>query len=340
MRFEERISLAPHTTFRIGGTSRYFCEPVTDAEVREALSFATGKGIPFLVLGGGSNMLVGDGEFPGLVIKMNLRGIRESVSGDTVELEVGAGESWDELVEFCVAKGYWGMENLSLIPGTVGASPVQNIGAYGVEVKDLIVSVSVIDSHTGEGRVLSNVDCAFAYRDSIFKSIAGRHLIITSVTFGLSTRPRPNISYKDLTEYFAGKGVSEPSLRDIREATIAVRRSKFPDLNQFGTAGSFWKNPIISANDFARLKASYPLIPSYPAGERVKVPLAWILDNVCGLKGYAQGRVCLFKNQPLVLTVEFGAAAEEVKAFAASIEAVVREKTGITIEREVNMILC
>ncbi len=340
MRFEEHIPLAPRTTFRIGGTSRYFCEPTTEGEVREALSFARERGVPLLVLGGGSNMLVGDGEFLGLVMSMGLRGIRDTVSGDSVTLEVGAGESWDEFVRFCVDRGYWGAENLSLIPGTVGASPVQNIGAYGVEVKDLVESVSVIDSLTGEGRVLSNAECAFAYRDSVFKSSVGKHLIITSVTFKLSTAPRPNLSYKDLKEYFAARNIPDPSLRDIREATIAVRRSKFPDLNRFGTAGSFWKNPIISADEFARLKAAHPLIPSYPAGERVKVPLAWILDNVCGLKGYAQGKVCLFRNQPLVLTVEFGATAAEVQAFAAHIEAVVLEKTGITIEREVNMVLC
>jgi len=232
------------------------------------------------------------------------------------------------------------MENLSLIPGTVGAAPVQYIGAYGAEAKDTIESVRVIDSATGKSRVLSSAECAFGYRDSLFKGPEGEGLIIVSVTFRLSLLPRPNLSYKDVREYLAARNVPEPTLTEIRQAVISIRQSKFPDLSLFGTAGSFWKNPIISAEAFAELKKAYPLIPSYPAGERVKVPLAWILDVVCGLKGHARGRVHLFRNQPLVLTVEIGATAAEVDAFAREIEATVRGKTGIIIEREVNSLLC
>lgn len=340
MTFQENVPLASHTTFRIGGTTRYFCVISDEGELREALSFASSRDLPFFILGGGSNVLVGDGEFEGLVIKMSARGIREEVSGDFVTLEVGAGESWDEFVAFCVDRGYWGIENLSLIPGTVGASPVQNIGAYGVEVKDVIESVFVVDSATGNSRTLSNSDCVFAYRDSIFKRPEGKTLIITSVLFRLSLSPRPNLSYKDLKEYFMNRNVAEPTLSEIRQATISIRQSKFPDLSLFGTAGSFWKNPIVSTEAFESLKTAYPLMPSYPAGKDVKIPLAWILDVVCGLKGHAKGRIHLFKNQPLVLTVETGATATEVNAFATEIEAVVRDKTGIIIEREVNSLLC
>jgi UDP-N-acetylmuramate dehydrogenase len=340
MIFEEQIPLAPLTTFRIGGLARYFCIATSEAEVIEAFAFARARSLSTFVLGDGSNVLVGDAGFSGLVIQMGLKGIKESVSGDVVRVEVGAGESWDGLVDFCVQNGYWGMENLSLIPGTVGAAPVQNIGAYGCESKDIIESVRVIDSATGAARTLTNAECLFGYRDSLFKGPVGKSLIITNVTFVLSTVPRPNLAYKDLKEYFA-KGTSVPALADIRAATISIRQSKFPDLFRFGTAGSFWKNPIISADAFAVLKTAHSLIPSYPAPSgRVKIPLAWILDVVCGLKGHAKGRVRLFEQQPLVLTVEFGATAGEVEAFAREIEDIVASKTGIIIEREVNSVLC
>jgi len=315
----------------------------SEDDVRLALGFASSKGVPFLIIGGGSNLLVGDGEFPGLVIRMAVRGVREDASSDDVRIEAGAGESWDDLVGLCVGRGYWGMENLSLIPGTVGASPIQNIGAYGCEAKDIIESVRVIDSATGEARTLSNAECLFGYRDSLFKGPEGRGLIVTGVTFRLSKRARPNLSYKDLKDYFSSmeKGAHEPTLADIRAAVISIRQSKFPDLGSFGTAGSFWKNPILSAEAFSSFKIDHPLAPSYPQPDgSVKVPLAWVLDAVCGLKGYAKGPVHLFRNQPLVLTAEFGATSAEIDAFARGIEAVVRAKTGIIIEREVNSVLC
>jgi UDP-N-acetylmuramate dehydrogenase len=309
------------------------------AELGEAVAFAKARSLPFFVLGGGSNVLVGDGEFPGLVIHMCVAGIRETCEGDVVRLEVGAGESWETFVRICVERGYWGVENLSLIPGTVGASPVQNIGAYGGEVKDVIESVSVIDAVSGASLTLGADECAFAYRDSIFKKTQGKNFIITYVTFRLSKVPSPNLSYKDLAERFSAN--PNPTLAQIREAVISIRTSKFPDLSLLGTAGSFWKNPVISTSEFDALKAAYPLIPSYSAGKgMVKIPLAWILDVVCGLKGYAKGPVHLFKNQPLVLTAERTATATEVHAFADEIEAVVRSKTGIIIEREVNSLLC
>ncbi|MFA6158658.1 MAG: UDP-N-acetylmuramate dehydrogenase [Candidatus Paceibacterota bacterium] len=341
MTFEEHIPLAPHTTFRIGGEARYFCAVTSREELLEAFAFADSRKVKTLVLGGGSNILIGDSGFPGLVIQMNLRGIREEVAGDLVRLEVGAGESWDGLVSFCVDRGYWGMENLSLIPGTVGAAPVQNIGAYGTEAKDIVESVSVVRPATGESRLLSNAECGFGYRDSVFKRVDGKGLVITGVTFVLSKKPRPNLSYKDLGEYFAAHGIATPALSDVRDVVISIRKSKFPDLSRFGTAGSFWKNPVISLEAFTALRATHPLAPSYPAGfGAVKVPLAWVLDVVCGLKGHVEGPVHLFSNQPLVLTVEKGATAAQVDAFARSIESVVRAKTGIIIEREVNSLLC
>jgi UDP-N-acetylmuramate dehydrogenase len=289
------------------------------------------------MLGGGSNIVLSDGGFDGLVVKNEMKGIRESREGDAALVDAQAGELWDDLVAHCVEKGYWGLENLSLIPGTVGASPVQNIGAYGVEAKDTIESVRVIDMRTGKEETFSNEECKFAYRTSVFKRLDGRHYAIVSVRFRLSLAPKPNLSYKDLKVRFAGR--EEPSLSDIRRAVIDIRTGKFPDLKEVGTAGSFWKNPIISESLFRSLRERYPLVPAFPTPDgSVKVPLAWLLDNACGLKGYVKGSVGLWKNQPLVLVAHAGATQAELDAFADEIAGVVMQKTGIAIEREVESI--
>lgn len=332
----ENISMAPYTTFGVGGPARYFTVAESVKDLREACEFARSRKLPVFVLGGGSNILVSDDGFSGLVIKNEIRGIKESRQGNKVVIDVGAGESWDGFVFDCVEKGYWGAENLSLIPGTVGGAPVQNIGAYGKEAKDIIESVTVFDYALSEERKISNKDCEFAYRDSIFKKETAKHLIITSVTFKFSLDARPDISYKDLTEYFILRRVINPSIGEIRGAVIDIRTQKFPNLTMTGTAGSFWKNPIISKETFNRLKTRYPDMTSYPAGNGlVKVSLAWILDNVCGLKGFSKGSIRLFSRQPLVLVADKGSKTRDVLAFASEIEAIVKDKTGIDIEKEV-----
>jgi UDP-N-acetylmuramate dehydrogenase len=341
METRERESLAPHTTFKIGGEARHLARVSSVEEAREAIAFAHGRALRIFVLGGGSNLLASDAGFDGLVIKNEIMGIEARVDGDDALVSVGAGEPWDGFVAYCVEKGLWGVENLSAIPGTVGAAPVQNIGAYGVEVKDLVVSVGTIDMRTGEARTFTNAECDFSYRESFFKTEEGRSFMIASVLFRLSAKPRPNLSYRDVNEYFIKKGVATPTIGEIRAAVTEIRAGKFPSLDEVGTAGSFWKNPIIPAAEFARLKAAFPLVPSFPAPEGMaKVPLAWILDHACGLKGHKVGKVGLYKNQPLVLYAEKGATSGEVEAFATAIERAVREKTGIAIEREVKGLSC
>jgi UDP-N-acetylmuramate dehydrogenase len=338
MNIQENIPLAPYTTFKVGGNARYFCS-VKDIEgLKGALAFARARNLCIFILGGGSNIVIADVGFDGLVIKMDMKGASYEKKGQDIFVTAWAGEAWDDLVAKSVEWGAWGMENFSLIPGTVGAAPVQNIGAYGCEAKDTIESVQVIDSSTGEEKILSNSDCGFGYRDSFFKSSAGKSLVIVSVTFKLSAAPKPNLAYKDLKEFFVNQ-TATPSHGEIREAIIKIRTGKFPDLSVIGTAGSFWKNPVMTQGQYDHLKAQYPNTPSFPApAGMIKVPLAWILDNVCHLKGMMKGNVGLFEKQPLVLVAKKGATAAEIKAFESEIRATVKQNTALDIEPEVGFL--
>ncbi|MBI5134433.1 MAG: UDP-N-acetylmuramate dehydrogenase [Candidatus Taylorbacteria bacterium] len=346
MKIQENVPLAPYTTFRTGGSADFFCVAKSEEDLKEAVAFAKGKGLHVSILGGGSNVVVPDGGVRGLVVKMEMTGASFEENKGSVFVTAWAGEGWDSLVAETVEWGAWGIENLSYIPGTVGASPVQNIGAYGVEVMNVVESVRAIDTETGEARTFSNRECGFSYRDSVFKSQKYAKYAIISVTFRLSREVKPNLSYKDVKEYFAKKGIALPTQSEIREAVIEIRKGKFPDLSKIGTAGSFWKNPIICRDHYTGIAAKHPNMPSFPVavppespyaaeGGLVKVPLAWILDNVCGLKGYKKGKVGLYEKQPLVLVAEFGATASEIDTFAAEVAQTVKDKTGIEIEREV-----
>lgn len=337
MTIEENVSLKEFAAFRIGGPARFFCRAKSAADLSEAVAFAAHKSIPFFILGGGSNLLISDAGFSGLVIKMEISGMhfRENSDGSW-QAEVGAGENWDAFVAESVRRGLSGVENLSLIPGTVGAAPVQNIGAYGVEAKDSIISVEVFDPKTGKADILANTDCAFGYRDSIFKHEEGKHFIITRVTFRLRKDVPLKTDYKDVAAYFAEKTISAPTLRELRDAIVAIRTKKLPDISQLGTAGSFFKNPVISEQKFAELREKYPELPSFPAeAGSVKVPAAWLLDKVCGFKGIREGDAGVFENQALVLVNYGNASAAEIDALAKRMEKAVEEKTGIRLEREV-----
>lgn len=338
MKIEKDISLAPHTTFRIGGVASYFCKADSIEDIHEALAFARSKELPVFVLGGGSNVLFSDNGFAGLVIQMNLKGVEIGERKESVLVTVKAGEGWDSLVAHTVQQNLWGLENLSLIPGTVGASPVQNIGAYGVEVMNYVHSVQTIDGQTGREKIFSNKECQFSYRYSVFKKPAYKKFIITSVTFELSAKPTPNLSYKDLHQLFEAKGIKEPTQREIRDAVIEIRMKKFPNLAEIGTAGSFWKNPIIEKEDYVKLNTLYPGLPSYPFGEKVKVSLAWILDHVCNLKGYTRGKARLFEKQPLVVVAESGSTSVEIRTLSEAVSGIVEGKTGIRIEPEVEWV--
>lgn len=339
MNIKENIPLKNFTTFKIGGLAKFFVDVIDEESLKETVDFAKSKKLPFFILGGGSNILVSDNGFNGLVIRMNMKGISYDDDGNKTVVTGMAGVLWDDLVKDVVEHKLFGLENLSAIPGTVGACPVQNIGAYGAEVKDTIVKVRVFDAKENKFRDLTNIECGFGYRTSIFKKAKYKHLIIVSVSFALSKNSILNTEYKDLKNYFTVKNIIEPSIEEVRKAVIEIRGGKFPDLKTIGTAGSFFKNPIITKTEHKELIKKYPTIPSFDApNDMVKVSLAWILDNACSLKGFTKGSVGLFKNQPLVLVNLSDATSEDVRLFAEEIVKIVFEKTNISIEPEVEYV--
>jgi UDP-N-acetylmuramate dehydrogenase len=336
LEYKKNVSLAPLNTLGVGGDAEFFVTVTSDEEVREAVSFAKQQSLPITVLGGGSNILVADEGVQGLVIHMTSLGISSTVFKDTVELTVGAGEKLDDVVAYCVDHGLWGIENLSHIPGSIGASVVQNVGAYGVEAKDVITSVKVYDSELETFKSLSNTECAFGYRDSLFKSTAGKKYIVCAVTLRVSTVPNQQVSYKDLANLFKD---SNPSLSDIRNAVITIRAGKFPDWHTVGTAGSFFKNPIIPSSQFVELKKRYPELPGFEVGdELVKIPLGWILDKALELRGYQEGNVSTYEHQALVLVAKENATALEIEKFANNIVQKIKNEIGVVVEWEVTKI--
>lgn len=331
------VSLAPFTTLGVGGPADFFAEIHTQDELREVVIWAKSELLPMTILGSGSNVLVYEAGVRGVVLHMATSGIVYHEEDEYVYVTAEAGVSLDALVGEVVEKELWGVENLSYIPGTVGAVPVQNVGAYGVEAKDVIERVTVYDTNEDTVRTLTNEACRFAYRDSIFKHSEGTHLVILSVTFRLTRVSTPHLTYRDLVVHF--ENGHEPTLKGIREAIIAIRTNKLPDWHTIGTAGSFFKNPIISREEYEALVARYPEIPGYPEEDlRVKVPLGWILDKVCGLSGYHEGKVGLYEKQALVLVCEQGATAHEVELFVKKICARVQEAIGVVIEQEVRVL--
>ncbi len=328
---KENVPLAPLTTFRLGGAARFFIEVQTLEELNTALDTAKEKNLPVLFLGGGSNMLVTESGFDGLVIKVALKGIER----DEALLIASAGESWDALVEYSVAAGLWGLENLSGIPGSVGAAPIQNIGAYGSEVKDTVLWVEVLDSQTNSVRMLTAAECGFGYRTSNFKKNPGRYVVLR-VAFALHTDPSARLHYKDLAEAFDGN--TSPSADEIRTAVLKIRARKFPNLAEEGTAGSFFLNPVVSPGIAATLSAAYPGLPQYPAEGTVKLSLAWLLDNALGVKGVRVGGARLFERQPLVIAATRDATAQDVVTLKEKIKTLAKEKLQLDLEEEVRII--
>lgn len=288
------------------------------------------------ILGGGNNILF-DGDFAGYIIKPEIKGIEITAEDDeTVTLHVGAGEDWDAFVEYTVKNDWGGLENLSLIPGTVGASPVQNIGAYGAEVGNVIVSVEGVRLSTGQTFVVSREECRFGYRDSIFKNEMKGDAIITYVNFRLTKKPVANISYAPVREAMSRRNTE--TIQAVREEIINIRNSKLPDPKVQGNAGSFFKNPEVPAEVFERLRAEYPGIPSFPlANGDVKIPAAWLIDQ-CGWKGKALGKAAVHHIQPLVLVNNGGATAGDILALAGKIISDVKEKFGVELAMEVNLV--
>lgn len=291
-----------------------------------------------LVLGGGSN-IVFKRDYRGLVLHNCLPG-REVVSedADSVRVRFGAGESWHDCVMFAVSQGWGGVENLSLIPGTIGAAPIQNIGAYGAELKDVFDSLEAFDLQTGEVRSFDRAACAFGYRDSYFKRAGKGRYCILSVVLRLSKQPVLNVSYGDIQATLAEMGIDRPGVQDVCAAVIQIRRSKLPDPVELGNCGSFFKNPIITQSQYEALKASYPDLKAFPAdGDRVKIPAAWLIEKD-GWKGKRVGNTGSHARQALVLVNYGGATGEEVARLAVQIARSVLEHFGVELEKEVNIL--
>ncbi|REL33325.1 UDP-N-acetylmuramate dehydrogenase [Rhodohalobacter sp. SW132] len=294
-----------------------------------------------LVLGGGSNMLLIDNPLQP-VIKISIPGVhfdKEPDSSDTVLMRAGAGENWHQLVHSAVELGYGGIENLALIPGTAGAAPIQNIGAYGVELEEVFVSLTALNTETGEFEIFEKDDCKFAYRDSVFKRELKGKRIITEIKLRLTTSAhRLETGYSALSNYLEEKGIKKPATRDIFDAVVSIRQSKLPDPKDIGNAGSFFKNPIVDSETYTRLLKENPGIPSYEmgGGER-KIPAAWLIDQA-GWKGKQVGNVGTFKNQALVLVNMGGATGREIYDHAMRIRDSVKSAFGVDLQPEVNII--
>jgi UDP-N-acetylmuramate dehydrogenase len=336
MKIEEHVPLSTLTTFKVGGPARYVVTCTDPSDLIKGIQFAREQNLPLIVLGGGSNVLSSDEPYEGVVLVMSTQGIVEKeIGGDLIDVSVSAGVEWDSFVSYATEKGMWGIENLAGIPGSTGATPVQNIGAYGMDVSHTITEVTVYDVSSETEHTLLASECEFGYRQSRFKKEPS--LIITNVTFRLSRVGTPHTGYPDLqTAKAEGERLETPL--DIAQAVRRIRSRKFPDLTLFGTAGSFFKNPILTQEQFTTLSKEYGAIPSFPHPDGVKVPLAFILDKALHLKGYKKGRTFLFGNQPLVIVAEPEATSIEIESLAQEIEKKVFDATNITIEREVTNI--
>ncbi|WP_020596675.1 UDP-N-acetylmuramate dehydrogenase [Spirosoma panaciterrae] len=334
------VSLKPYNTFRIDASARYWVDISNEDDLQTLLQLAEFLDTPKLILGGGSNVLLCQ-NFDGLAVKISLQGIQVVREDDThIYVKAGGGVNWHHLVMYCVDQGYAGIENLSLIPGTVGAAPMQNIGAYGVELEQVFDSLTAVHIQTGHTRTFSHADCAFGYRESVFKRELKGQYIITSVTFRLDKSPTFHTRYGAIQETLAEMGVSEEHLtiKAISDAVIQIRQSKLPDPAQIGNAGSFFKNPEIPKSQFDQLKLDYPTLPGYPVNDDfVKVPAGWLIEQA-GWKGYRSGDAGVHTKQALVLVNYDKATGNQILALAQHVQESVQEKYGITITPEVNII--
>lgn len=336
---QENFSLQPFNTFGVDVNAKYFTEVQTVDELKEAIRYSKEHHLSVLFLGGGSNILL-TRDFDGLAIKLSLKGIsEEDLNENEVLVTAKSGENWHEFVLHSLEKNYGGLENLSLIPGNVGTSPMQNIGAYGTEIKDIFVSCTVLDLENLELKTFNLKDCHFGYRDSVFKQEGKGKYVILDVSFKLTKK-----NHHIKTEYGAIKtelenmGITDPTIQDVSKAVIHIRQSKLPDPKEIGNAGSFFKNPTIPLTQFEDLKQKFENIPGYPNGDMVKVPAGWLIEQ-CGWKGKQIGNAASHKLQALVIVNATGeATGKEIFDFSTEIIDSVKEKFGIELEREVNII--
>ena len=337
MKIQKDYSLLQHNTFGMDVQASLFIEYASVIELKDILRQYSLEAGRWLHVGGGSNLLFTE-DYPGIILHSDIRGY-EVVKEDAqdVIVRVGAGEVWDDFVAYTVAQGWYGAETLSLIPGEVGASAVQNIGAYGVEVKDLIVEVETIEVATGQERVFTNAECGYAYRESIFKHSLKGQYIVTKVSYRLSKKPFYHLDYGNVRTELEKRGC-EQTLNNVRQVIIDIREAKLPDPKVQGNAGSFFMNPIVPRSQFEALQAVYPQMPHYEVdAERVKIPAAWMIDQ-CGWKGKKLGRAGVHDKQALVLVNTGGATGKEIITLSEEIQKSVNDKFGVCIMPEVNFI--
>lgn len=325
--------LRQHNTFGIEARCRRFLEYESVDEARQVAAILRKSAEPFLIIGGGSNLLL-TGDFDGIVVHSALKGI--FVDGPC--LCCGSGEVWDEVVAWSVKNGLYGAENLSLIPGDVGASAVQNIGAYGVEVKDLILRVKAVEIATGTLRVFEREECGYAYRQSKFKGEWRNQYLITSVDYLLSRDYRPRLDYGNIRQELERRGILHPTADELRQAIISIRNAKLPDPKELGNAGSFFMNPVVPKEKFEQLLAAYPDMPHYYIDDsHEKIPAGWMIEK-CGWKGRSLGRAAVHDKQALVLVNKGGTTGHDIVALCEAVRHDVQEKFGIEIFPEVNIV--
>jgi UDP-N-acetylmuramate dehydrogenase len=335
LEIKQNISLLPYNTFRIDVKAKYFVEINSTDDLRLLISTDEFKSNKRFILGGGSNLLLTK-DFDGIVIRLAIKGIKVCEEGDDVYVEAGAAEVWNDFVQYNVNKGYAGLENLSLIPGTVGASPIQNIGAYGVEIKDHFFSLEAFEIETAEIKKFNKEQCEFGYRESVFKNKFKGQYIITSVVFKLSKTPNLKLHYGAIQEELKKRNILNPSIKDVATVVSEIRVSKLPDPSTIGNSGSFFKNPIIDKATFERVLNNFPDVVNYPAGEgNVKLAAGWLIEQ-CGWKGKQIGNVGTWKNQALVIVNHGNASGKEIYDFSELIITSVFERFGVSLEREVN----
>lgn len=336
---QQNVPLAPLTTLGIGGPAKFFVRAETVDEIREVMAWTAAQRLPFFILGGGSNVLIADEGFDGVVLQIDLRGITERDEG---MLCAAAGEPWDDVVAHTVARGWAGVECLSGIPGLTGATPIQNVGAYGQEVSETIIRVEVIERETGRVVTLTNWDCGFGYRDSVFKNAANDRYIVVGVTFRLKPGGAATIRYPELQKYLDEHDVDVRDLRQVRDAVIAIRRRKGMVLDPADpdtrSDGSFFMNPIVTATQFEALLDRAGPLPHFPFGDQIKLSAAWLIEHAGFHKGFVHGNAGLSSKHSLAVINRGGATAREVIELVEMIQTGVRERFGVEIQPEPNFI--
>ena len=333
---EENVDIAPYTTFGISAKAESLAVFSSAEELKELLKKNTSR--KTTVLGGGSNVLFTQ-DYDGLILVNRIKGISVvEENEEEILVKVGAGENWHEFVLHCIEKGWGGVENLSLIPGSVGASPMQNIGAYGIEIKDVFQELSALNIETFKEETFNHAQCEFGYRESVFKRALKGKYIITSVTYRLTKKPKLNTSYGAIENELERKNITSPTIKDVSDAVIAIRRSKLPDPKEIGNAGSFFKNPVVKKEVLEKIQSEYPDAPHYPIDEyHVKVPAGWLIDTA-GWKGKRFGSYGVHVNQALVLVNYDYAKGGDIYDLSQQILDDIQDKFGILLEREVNII--